>query len=87
MFFIMCLVILLQYFACIGCRSELYVDYIFGQADIGIIRESNLINEGNIKYINKKSLYSGSINIIEKYLTIYMILYILSYYIKVRNIS
>lgn len=56
----------------------LYESSVFGQTD-------SVLDVRNNKKVCKKSiknLYSGSINIIEKYLTIYMILFIFSYYIK-----
>ncbi len=61
--------------------------YIFGQADIELIKNYNITTKESHNNISKRGLYLGSINIIEKYLTIYVILYILRYYVKSKKVD
>lgn len=75
-------ILIIQYVVAINCNERIHVNPILGQA-------GNVLNEKVDKRVYKKytkNLYSGSINIIEKYLTIYMILFIFSYYIRSMSI-
>ena len=69
-----------------SCGKRFYRDEIYGQAYIEFLNNSKINSEENQRYISKRYLYSGSINIIEKYLTIYMILYIIRYYVRCNSI-
>ena len=68
-------IILIQCVVHTSSIEKPYVSSIFGQTD-------NVLDVKADKNVYIKNLYSGSINIIEKYLTIYMILFIFSYYIR-----
>lgn len=75
-------ILVIQYLVAISCNERMHVSSILGQTN-------NILNEradGKVYKKSVKNLYSGSINIIEKYLTIYMILFIFSYYIRSMSI-
>ena len=69
-----------------NCGKGFYRDDVYGQAYIELLNSSKKNSEKNQRYVSKRYLYSGSINIIEKYLTIYMILYIIRYYVRCNSV-
>ena len=77
---LICIALTMIYFNRLNCIEEKNVICLLGQADLetaGDIFKRKIHSD-----VNKKYMHSRSINIIEKYFTIYIILYILSYYIK-----
>ena len=81
---VFCIIFLLQIFSYALGNNTIIKD--LGQVDFSVI---DRINENSMRsYVgSKKILHCSSINIIEKYLTIYMILFIFSFYIKNRYIK
>ena len=81
---VFCIFFLLQIFSYALGNNTIIKD--LGQVDFSDI---DRINEDSMRsYVgSKKILHCSSINIIEKYLTIYMILFIFSFYIKNRYIK
>lgn len=77
-FLLICITVIVQ-------ALSFNLNYRYRQADNGIVNCIEM-NPWRNKYVSKKLFYSGSINIIEKYFTIYLILYILRYYVRSYHI-
>lgn len=73
----------LQFFSCLNNDNVVIINEV-GQVEFEKIQRS--CNQENLKSCSKKIIHLSSINIIEKYLTIYMILFILSFYVRNRCI-
>ena len=75
---------LTAYFSYCGINGEFKFYNEIGQVNLEGIKKNRSDSGG--RACSKKILYLGSINIIEKYLTIYMILFVFSFYIRNRSI-
>lgn len=85
LFMVLSILLVIQFFSYMANKEILYINEI-GQVEVERIKK-NSSNNLKRRACSKKILYSGSINIIEKYLTIYMILFVFSFYIKGRYIE
>ena len=82
-FILISITIIIQFSYCVINREAISFDR-FGQVEFNRLKMSR--SNSFEKTYSKKALYLGAINIIEKYLTIYMILFVFSFYIRNRSI-
>ena len=82
---VICLVLIIQFLTMIEWKGNNYTGTTYGQVyNLNSVKKD--FTNKKIHGVDIRNLYSGSINIIEKYLTIYMILFIFSYYIRSNSI-
>lgn len=83
LFFLISIVVIAHFFYCVISKDFVVYNEI-GQVNLEGLKKK--WNDSCGRACSKKILYLGSINIIEKYLTIYMILFVFSLYIRNRSI-